>query len=298
MKTHSDELIVFVQVVESGSFSRAAEHLDMANSAVSRTVKKLEEKLGVNLLNRTTRQLSLTEEGSRFFVRAQKIVQDIAAAEAEITATSDTPQGMLRVDSASPMLLHLVAPLAAAFRERYPQIDLSLVSSEGYINLIERKVDLAIRAGRLDDSSLRVRHLFDSHHRLVAAPAYLARHGAPARVAELDRHVCIGYSDLVQLNVWPYADDDAPYTARPRLAANNGEVIRRLCLEGNGIACLSDFMVDADIAAGRLTALLADRRLNLPLPFHAVYYSDHAVSPKVRAFIDFLVAALRKKQPL
>lgn len=113
MKIQSDELMIFVQVVESGSFSRAAEHLAMANSAVSRTVKKLEEKLAVNLLNRTTRQLSLTEEGSRFFARAQKILQDMAAAEMEMLSINAVPQGLLRVDSASPMLLHLIAPHAA-----------------------------------------------------------------------------------------------------------------------------------------------------------------------------------------
>ena len=143
MKTHSDELAVFVQVVESGSFSRAAERLGLANSAVSRTVKRLEEKLSANLINRTTRQLRLTEEGSRFFVRARQVLHDIEAAEAEIVSVSCAPQGLLRVDSATPMLLHLIAPLVQPFCERYPQVTLSLVSSEGYINLIERRVDVA-----------------------------------------------------------------------------------------------------------------------------------------------------------
>lgn len=288
MKIHSDELAVFVQVVESGSFSRAAEHLAMANSVVSRTVKKLEDKLAVNLLNRTTRQLSLTEEGHRFFVRAQKILQEMAAAEMEMLSTNAEPQGVLRIDSASPMLLHLIAPHAAEFRQRYPKIDLSLVSSEGYINLIERKVDLAIRAGKLDDSGLRVRHLFNSYHKLVASPDYLARYGSPPTIAELDRHTTIGYSDLKSLNEWPFSDSNIPYIATPQLTANNGEVIRRLCLESTGIACLSDFMVNSDIATGRLVELLPEKRLDMPLSFHAVYYSDRAVSLKIRVFIDFL----------
>ena len=115
MKTHSDELAVFVQVVESGSFSRAAERLGLANSVVSRTVKRLEEKLSANLINRTTRQLRLTEEGSRFFVRARQVLHDIEAAEAEIVSVSCAPQGLLRVDSATPTLLHLIAPLVRPF---------------------------------------------------------------------------------------------------------------------------------------------------------------------------------------
>ncbi|EGY59357.1 hypothetical protein HMPREF1028_01950 [Neisseria sp. GT4A_CT1] len=179
MKTHSDELAVFVQVVESGSFSRAAERLGLANSAVSRTVKRLEDKLSANLLNRTTRQLRLTEEGCRFFERARQILHDIEAAEAEILSAGGAPQGVLRVDSATPTLLHLVAPLVRPFCERYPQVSLLLTSSEGYIDLIERRVDIAIRAGSLHDSALRARHLFDSRLKLVAAPDYLARYGTP-----------------------------------------------------------------------------------------------------------------------
>ncbi len=138
MKTHFDELAIFVQVVESGSFSGAAARLGLANSAVSRTVKRLEEKLAVSLLNRTTRRLRLTEAGSRFFVRARKILADLAAAEAEIQAEAGEPRGLLRVDSAMPMLLHLLVSLARPFRARYPQLELELLSSEGYINLIER----------------------------------------------------------------------------------------------------------------------------------------------------------------
>lgn len=188
MKTHSDELAVFVQVVESGSFSRAAERLGLANSAVSRIVKRLEDKLSANLLNRTTRQLRLTEEGCRFFERARQILQDIEAAEAEIFSAGGAPQGVLRVDSATPTLLHLVAPLVRPFCERHPQVSLLLTSSEGYIDLIERRVDIAIRAGSLHDSALRARHLFDSRLKLVAAPDYLARRGTPQTVADLAAH--------------------------------------------------------------------------------------------------------------
>jgi len=157
MKTTSEELAIFVAVVESGSFSRAAERLGQANSAISRAVKKLENKLGVNLLNRTTRQLSLTEEGERYFRRVQSVLQEMAAAETEVLETKSTPRGTLCIDAATPVVLHFLMPLIKPFRERYPEIKLSLVSSETFINLIERKVDVAIRVGKLTDSSLRAR---------------------------------------------------------------------------------------------------------------------------------------------
>ncbi|HFA4083371.1 TPA: LysR family transcriptional regulator CrgA [Neisseria gonorrhoeae] len=296
MKTNSEELTVFVQVVESGSFSRAAEQLEMANSAVSRIVKRLEEKLGVNLLNRTTRQLNLTEEGAQYFRRAQRILQEMAAAETEMLAVHEVPQGVLRVDSAAmPMVLHLLAPLAAKFNERYPHIRLSLVSSEGYINLIERKVDIALRAGELDDSGLRARHLFDSHFRVVASPEYLAKHGTPQSAEDLANHQCLGFTEPGSLNTWAVLDAQGnPYKISPHFTASSGEILRSLCLSSCGIACLSDFLVDNDITEGKLIPLFAEQTSNKTHPFNAVYYSDKAVNLRLRVFLDFLVKELGK----
>ena len=295
MKTTSEELTVFVQVVENGSFSHAAKQLAMANSAVSRVVKRLEEKLGVNLINRTTRQLRLTEEGSQYFRRVQKILQEMAAAEAEMLAVHEVPQGILRVDSAMPMVLHLLVPLAAKFNERYPHIQLSLASSEGYINLIDRKVDIALRAGELDDSGLRARHLFDSHFRVVASPDYLAKHGTPQSTEDLANHQCLGFTEPSSLNTWTVLDAQGnPYKISPHFTANGGEILRSLCLSGCGIACLSDFLVDNDIAEGKLIPLLVEQTSNTPLPFNAVYYSDKAVNLRLRVFLDFLIEELGK----
>ena len=294
MKTTSEELTVFVQVVENGSFSRAANQLSMANSAVSRVVKRLEEKLGVNLINRTTRQLRLTEEGSQYFRRVQKILQEMAAAEAEMLAVHEVPQGILRVDSAMPMVLHLLVPLAAKFNERYPHIQLSLVSSEGYINLIERKVDIALRAGELDDSGLRARHLFDSYFRVVANLEYLSKHGTPQSTEDLANHQCLGFIEHTFLNTWAVFDAQGnPYKISPHFTASSGEILRSLCLSGCGIACLSDFLVDNDIAEGKLIPLLTEQTSNKTLPFNAVYYSDKAVNLRLRVFLDFLAEELR-----
>lgn len=289
MKATSEELMIFVAVVESGSFSRAAEQLSLANSAVSRAVKKLEMKLGVSLLNRTTRQLSLTEEGERYFRRVQQILQDIAAAENEIMETKQTPRGLLRIDAATPVILHYLTPLIKPFREKYPEITLSLVSSETFINLIERKVDVAIRVGTLSDSSLRARSLFSSYRKIIAAPEYIEKHGTPQSVDDLANHLCLGFTEPASLNTWPVAQSDGQlYEVSPGLSSNSGETLKHLCLTGNGIACLSDYMINKEIENGTLVEIMTDIRLPVAMPFSAVYYSDRAVSTRIRAFIDFL----------
>lgn len=295
MKATSEELAIFVAVVESGSFSRAAEQLGLANSAVSRTVKKLEMKLGVSLLNRTTRQLSLTEEGERYFRQVQQILQAMAAAENEVMESKQTPRGLLRIDAATPVMLHLLMPLIKPFRERYPEMTLSLVSSETFINLIERKVDVAIRVGNLTDSSLRARPLFSSYRKIIASPEYLATHGTPENASDLVNHVCLGFTEPSSLNRWPVSQADGQlFEIKPGLSSNSGDTLKQLCLTGNGIACLSDFMIDKEIESGEFVEVLADKLLPVNMPFSAVYYSDRAVSTRIRAFIDFLSDAVKR----
>lgn len=297
MKASSEEMAIFVAVVESGSFSRAAEQLDMANSAVSRSIKKLENKFNISLLNRTTRQLSLTREGERYFRRAQAILQEMASAESELLESQQVPVGNLSIDAATPVLLYLLNPYIAKFRQCYPQINLSLISSETFINLIERKVDIAIRAGTLSDSTLRARPLLTSYRRIVATPAYLAEWGTPETPADLSLHRCLGFTEPASLNVWPLQVADGellPVTAT--MSSNSGEVIKQLCLQHNGIACLSDFMVDDEIARGELVVLLADSTQPVGMPVSAVFYSDNAVSSRIRAFIDFISSELAARQ--
>lgn len=293
MKATSDELLVFVTVVESGSFSRAAEQLGQDNSVVSRSVKRLEQKLGIQLLNRTTRQISLTQEGERYFGRVQKILQDMTAAENDLLENHNVPQGLLRVDAATPVVLHILAPLVAEFSERYPKITLSLFSSESNINLIDQKVDVAIRIGALEDSSLRARELMMSYRSVLASPAYLQKWGVPESVDDLARHRCIGFNEVVALNKWPLlCADGQQLTITPFISAGSGETLRQLCLAGNGIACLSDFMCRKDIKRGDLIELLVPDVMRIAMPIHAVYYSDQAVSTRIRCFIDFLTEKL------
>ncbi|MFS2222206.1 DNA-binding transcriptional regulator YafC [Pantoea sp. B65] len=298
MKATSEELTIFVAVVESGSFSRAAEQLAMANSAVSRAVKKLENKLGVALLTRTTRQVKLTQEGETYFRRVQKLLQEMASAENELIESRKVPSGLLRIDAATPVVLHLLMPMIKPFRERYPEITLSLVSSENFINLIERKVDVAIRIGNLSDSSLRARPLFISYRKIVASPAWLAQNGTPNSVDDLRQHHCLAFVDAPRLNRWPLAQQDGQlFDITPATSSNSGETIKQLCLSGNGIACLSEYMVDKEIADGSLVELLADQLLPVEMPLNAVYYSDGAVNMRMRAFIDFLSAWINGQYP-
>ncbi|HGJ5854269.1 DNA-binding transcriptional regulator YafC [Arsenophonus nasoniae] len=297
MKANSEELMIFVSVVENGSFSQAAEQLQLANSSVSRAVKKLEKKLGVSLLNRTTRQLSLTDEGKHYFNRIQHALQEMTAAENELMESKDRPSGLLRIDAATPVVLHLLMPMIKTFRMRYPEITISLISSESYINLIERKVDIAIRAGKLADSSLRARLLFSSRRKIVASPEYLQQFGVPQTIDELQNHLCLGFTEPSSLNSWPISEHDGQqHTIAVGLSSNSGETLKQLCLTGNGIACLSDFMIDKEIACGQLVELFVEQRLPLTMPFHAVYYSDQPVSVRIRIFIDYLMEFLNSSR--
>ncbi len=289
MKASSEELMVFVTVVESGSFSRAAEQLGQDNSVVSRTIKRLEQKLGIQLLNRTTRQISLTHEGDRYFTRVQKILQEMTAAENDLLEHRNDPQGLLRIDAATPVILHVLSPLVAEFTERYPKMILSLYSSESNINLIDQKVDVAIRVGELEDSSLRARKLMMSYRSVLASPDYLQKWGVPKNVDDLAHHRCLGFNEVMALNKWPLlCSDGQQLTITPSVYAGSGETLRQLCLQGNGIACLSDFMTRKDIEKGDLVELLLPDVMRIAMPLHAVYYSDQAVSTRIRSFVDFL----------
>ncbi|WP_369789884.1 DNA-binding transcriptional regulator YafC [Rouxiella sp. WC2420] len=289
MKASSEELMVFVTVVESGSFSRAAEQLEQDNSVVSRTIKRLEQKLGIQLLNRTTRQISLTHEGERYFTRVQKILQEMSAAENDLLEHRNDPQGLLRIDAATPVILHVLSPLVAEFLERYPKMTLSLYSSESNINLIDQKVDVAIRVGELEDSSLRARKLMLSYRSVLASPDYLQKWGTPKSVDDLANHRCLGFNEVMALNKWPLlCSDGQQLTITPFISAGSGETLRQLCLAGNGISCLSDFMTRKDVVNGDLVELLVPDLMRIAMPLHAVYYSDQSVSTRIRCFIDFL----------
>jgi DNA-binding transcriptional LysR family regulator len=293
MAGHTEQLDTFVTVVKTGSFTAAAEQLGQATSVVSRRVKQLEQRLGVALLVRTTRSLRLTSEGEWYYQQACSILRQLNQADHFLMDRSHKPAGKLRVDSATPFILHQLVPLVAEFLALYPEIELTLDSSESFINLIEKRVDVAIRFGELTDSSLKARKLGAGFRRLLASPNYLASFGTPESLADLVKHRCIGFSSIEHLNRWPLRDHDGElYKITPYLTADSGETVRQLALHGNGIACLSGFMTQEDIRAGRLVPVLEHLREQVLMPVYAVYYSEGEANPRVRCFIDFLTQKL------
>lgn len=293
MKTTLDEMQAFLSVIDSGSISAAAEQLGQTPSGVSRALGRLEDKLGITLLTRTTRRLHLTAEGEAFLRRARAIIDAVESAEEQMAARRERPAGRLRVDAAMPFVLHVIAPLVAGYRARYPEVQLELNSSDRYIDLLERRTDLAIRIGPLADSTLHARLLGRCQLRLVASPAYLAMHGEPASVAALGQHTLLSFNEPESLNRWPLpGESDGLLLVRPDIAVSSGETLRRLAVEGVGITCLSDFVTDRDRSAGTLVQVLAAQTLDVYQPIHAVYYRNTAVSSRISSFVDYLADAM------
>ncbi|HEY0207970.1 LysR substrate-binding domain-containing protein [Acerihabitans sp.] len=293
MKTTLDEMQAFIAVVDSGSITAAAAQLDQTISATSRTLGRLEEKLHTTLLRRTTRRLELTEEGKAFLERARHIVSAVEETEELMSMRRNQPSGLLRVDAASPFMLHVIVPLIAGFCERYPQMELELNSNEGIIDLLERRTDLAIRIGHLKDSTLHARLIGNSRVRVLASPAYLAAHGTVQSVAELSRHTLLGFNQPEALNEWPLLNESGlPLHIQPAIRSSSGETLRQLALSGAGITCLSDFMTRADRRDGRLRQLLERQTLDIRQPINAVYYRNTALSSRIQSFIDYLAKAI------
>jgi len=296
-------LIAFCAVIDTGSFSAAADRLGQTPSGVSRTISRLEKQLGMTLMHRTTRRLDLTEEGAWLLGRARRILAELDDTETQAAARRGQPSGLVRVNAATPTLDHLVAPLLPAFLDAYPQVELELTSGETFVDLIEERADVAIRIGPLADSTLKARRLGSSRILVLAAPAYLERHGTPARAADLARHRLLGFTAPASLNTWPlhHADaadaageggEDAGWLAAPRVTASSGETVRHLALAGAGIASLSEFLTRADVAAGRLVPVLPELALHWTQPVWAVFYKQGALAPRVAALVDFLAAHL------
>ncbi|MBN3847238.1 LysR family transcriptional regulator [Paraburkholderia sp. Ac-20342] len=301
MKTSTDELLVFVTVIDCGSITAAAEKLGQTVSGVSRALTRLEQKLDTALVRRTTRRLHLTEEGEAFLRRARAILDALEEAEESVARGRERPSGRLRVDAASPFMLHCIAPHMTAFSALYPEIRLELTSNERIVDLLEQKVDIAIRIGALQDSTLHARALGSSKLRVLASPAYLAEYGEPATLDALRAHRLIGFTAPEHLNRWPLReggkgrkrgqahDDAAPrLKIEPSITASSGETLRQLALSGWGIACLADFMTAADVRENRLVPILGNLLVDERQPVNAVYYQSASLAGRVQCFLDFM----------
>lgn len=287
MLTRSDDLDILLTVVDSGGFSAAADILNIQVARVSRAVSKIEQQLGVTILNRTTRRIELTDEGRQFVESVRTGLLQLQRAEDELVKRGELPQGRLRVDAASPFVFHQLVPLMQDFRLAYPDIMLELTSNEGYVDLLEKRTDVAIRIGKLNDSTLYARPLGKSALHIVASPAYIARRGAPQKVADLSGHELLGFTEPKALNRWPLKSSEE---ITPSISSSNGETLRQLALSGNGIACLSGFMINDDLAAGRLVTLLNQDKINVSdrEQVNAMYYKSSTVARRISAFIEFI----------
>lgn len=295
MKTTLDEMQAFAAVIDTGSITAAAAQLQQTVSGVSRTLRRLEQKLGATLLRRTTRKLALTEEGALFLLRARGVLDAVVSAEDEIAARRAHPAGRLRVNAASPFMLHAVLPLLAGFRARYPDIELELNSNDDLIDLIEQRTDVALRIGALRDSTLHARPLARFALRVLAAPAYLKAHGRPRQVEDLRQHSLLGFTQPEGLNRWPLRHAGAEdWQVTPALRASSGETVRQLALAGHGIACLADFMTEADRARGDLVQVLAAHTVQQLQPVNAVYYRNTELAARIQVFVDHLAQALQR----
>lgn len=281
------DLEIFARVVSAGSLSAAGRELGLSPAVVSKRLKKLEDRLGTRLLQRTTRQLALTEAGQGFFERVVAVIAGIEEAEAFVMRRSMQPRGTLRISAPTSFGRMHVAPHLGAFMGENPDLSISLVLSDEFVDIVGEGFDLAIRIAELSDSSLVARRLAPVDRFLVASPAYLARHGMPRSLDELGRHVCLPAHNN---EPWRLEGPDGPVVLRPDgpLQTNSSEVLREAALAGLGIALRSTWDVGPELAAGRLVRVLPEWRASRNVAVHAVYPSRRFLPAKVRLFIDFL----------
>jgi DNA-binding transcriptional LysR family regulator len=280
----------FVRVAETRSFSEAARRLGASKSAVSRHVAALEAELGVRLFHRTTRSLTLTEAGRAYVEQVSRILGELEAADASISRLQAAPRGRLRVST--PMsfgILHL-AQAIPDFLTRYPEVEIDLSLSDRFVDLVEEGYDLAVRIGRLAESSLIARRLAPIHMVVCASPDYLAARGRPAVPEDLARHDCLRYRSEAAAESWAFVTPEGKplsVDVAGRVRANNGDTLRMAALKGLGLAYLPTFIVGGDLQAGTLVSVLTGH-MPADMAAYAVYPTTRHLSLKVRAFVDFL----------
>jgi DNA-binding transcriptional LysR family regulator len=289
-------MAAFARVVEAGSFSAAARTLGVSKSAVSKQVARLEDRLGVRLLNRTTRQISLTEAGTAFYAHCRQLVQDAEAAQDAVTHLAAAPRGTLRVNAPMSFGQLHVAPVLPDFLNAYPELSVEMQLNDRTVDLVEEGFDVAIRIGRLSDSSLIARRLAPLRRVVAAAPDYLDRRGRPQHPRELRQHECLVYSYLSSGREWrfPAAEGELRVPIGGRLEVNNGDALLAAARRGFGVVMLPTFLIAGDLREGRLEQVLADwsEAEEAAGAVHAVFPASRNLSPKVRVFVDFLARRL------
>ena len=291
------EMEAFATVVDQGGFTDAARKMGISKSAVSKHISALEARLGARLLNRTTRRVSPTEIGLAYYERARRVLNDAGEADALVTSMQAAPSGVLRISVATDFGVNHLSPVIGDFLQEYPDITVNMVLNNRYVELISEGFDMAVRIGELEDSSLRARRLTDTTRRLIAAPSYFSQHGRPRTIDDLNDHKLLHYSSQSGGAVWRIT---APSGERHQirsagwLTVNDGQSLLNACIAGLGIAYLPAFLYHDAMRRG----LVEDAIPGLPAEvqgIYAVYPPGRFTQPKVRAFIDFLVAAFADK---
>ena len=288
----------FATTVESGSFASAARRLGITASAVSRRVAQLERELGVPLLARTTRSLSLTDDGRAFHERCVRILEELHEARDAIARASKRPSGVLRVDSASGLGRVVLAPRLPEFLDRHPDIKLELMLRDRFVDPIAEGLDVVLRMGSLGDSSLIARRLGEARIVVCASPAYLRKRGTPRGPGDLARHECLGFLSEGRPMHWPFASEGGTFAVdiAGRYHANDVDVLRAAAIAGEGLVALFDFLVADALASGALVQVLEAHPLTTR-PIHALYPKNRQLLPKVGVFLDFLAEIFEGPRP-
>jgi DNA-binding transcriptional LysR family regulator len=294
LSASTEDMEVFVRVVEEGSFAAAARALGLPKSNVSRRVARLEDHLGARLLHRTTRQLSLTEVGAAYHGRVTAILDDLREAEDAVRSLHTVPRGTLRVSAPLTLGYRFLGEIVASFMQSCPEVQVDLSLSDRVVDLIEEGFDVAVRVGRLADSSMIAKRLASGRRALVASPAYLREHGAPARPDDLRDHHCLLYTYEASGSSWRVGDTSVP--VKGRLVSNNGDVLLAAAVAGLGVALVPRFMCGPLLANGTLVELLAEHASD-DAAIHALYPHNRHLSAKVRAFVDHLAMSMSPVPP-
>ncbi|APO77981.1 LysR family transcriptional regulator protein (plasmid) [Rhizobium etli 8C-3] len=288
----SGEMEVFARVVQDGGFSAAARNLDITPSAVSKLIARLEARLGTRLLVRTTRALTLTEEGEAYHHAALRILQELNDADQE--AAGGAVRGRLRINTTIPFGAMFVAPAMPDFIARNPDLIVDLSFTDGIVDLVAEKTDVAIRMGNLPDSGLIARKLGQSRRVVCASPEYLARRGSPQTPADLEQHDCLTFNFRRARPSWPFrcGGQDIAQPVKGSIVVNNGETMKQMALAGAGIARVGLFHVAEEISTGRLVPLLQEHNPGDLELVHAVYVGGGPLPHRVRAYIEYMVVTL------
>ena len=291
-----EEIKVFIQLVESQSATKAAEQLGLANSAISRRLKDLEQRLGVQLIRRTTRRMSLTEPGEIYYQRCRQILENLEEAQAEITHSKNFLKGRLRIATPVTFGVNHLAPAIAAFMYQYPDIEVDLDMSDRRVDLVEEGFDVAIRIGNLEDSTLIAKQLAPVSHVICASPDFFQQHGIPQKPEDLQNISGLCYGNLKKPDTWVYQNsqgEKGEVKVALKMKSNNGDALREAAIAGLGVICEPSFIVHDAIKRGLLTAALRDYKW-YNMNVYAIYPQTKYLPTKVRRFIDFLIQRFGK----